>query len=131
MFSSDLKKDGLEEDHSLFIEKTKNDPVITGDAPEYEIRNHMDKEMSPSKPRNNQKSILSQAITNVLEPPDGLKEGFVLGSNLLVKTKNEILEPPEGLKEGFEKGTNIIKKRKLGTAVAAAALPFFLLFQQR
>ena len=46
MFSGELKEGSLEQDHSEFIEKSRNHPVITGDKKKYDINNlHMDDEM--------------------------------------------------------------------------------------
>ena len=46
MFSGELKEGALEQDHSEFIEKSMNHPIISGDQKKYDINDvHMDDEM--------------------------------------------------------------------------------------
>lgn len=88
----------------------------------------MNKEIGTQKKK---KSALSQGIQNVLEPPQGLKEGFLLSANL-IKDNKDILEPPESLKEGAKKGANLVgSKNKMGAKIAAliaATIPCLLIF---
>jgi hypothetical protein len=69
---------------------------------------------------------LSQAVENVLEPPQGLKDGFKQGANLFKEDNKDLLEPPNSLKEGAKKGADKMGGKIL--ALIAAAIPCLLIF---
>ena len=74
--------------------------------------------------------MLSKAVHDVLEPPEGFNEGFLKTAKLINDNK-DILEPPEGLKEGFKKGADKAKKNNIVgkiTKLMLAAVPLLIMF---